>query len=139
MQSWLIFALLSAVFAALVAILGKIGISKIDTNLATTVRAVIMALFLLGIAAVTGKFEQLSTIDSKAFMFILFSGIAGALSWLFYFIALKNGPVTGVAAVDRTSVVFVLIFSILILGGKLTAKSLLGAIFITIGAILMSI
>ncbi len=136
-MSWIIFALLSAVTAALVAIFGKIGISGIDSTLATTVRAIIMALFLIIVSLVLGKFELLKTINSKTFTFIILAGIAGALSWLFYFLSLKLGPASGVAALDRLSVVFVLIFSVLFLAEKLTLYKLLGAILITIGAILM--
>ncbi len=136
-MSWIIFALLSAITAALVAIFGKIGISNLDSTLATTIRAIIMALFLVGASLFLGKFKLLSTIDSKALFFIVLAGIAGALSWLFYFLALKLGPASGVAALDRLSVVFVLIFSVLFLAEKLTFNSALGAILITIGAILM--
>ena len=139
MPSWILFALLSAVFAALVAIFGKIGIKDIDSTLATTVRAVIMAGFLVITSLFLGKVELLKTIDSKALTFIAFSGIAGALSWLFYFFAIKNGPVSSVAALDRLSVVFVLILAVLILGDHLTWKSGLGAILLTTGAILMTL
>ena len=139
MQSWVLFSLLSAVSAAFVAIFGKIGLAHVDSTLATTVRAVIMAGFLVITSLVLGKATLINTIDSKALTFIMFSGIAGALSWLFYFFALKNGPAPGVAALDRTSVVFVLIFALLFLGARLTWKSALGALFVTLGAILMSL
>lgn len=135
--TWIIFALLSAISAALVAIFGKIGVSNIDSTLATTVRAVIMATFLMIVSSALGKYQLLNTIDSKALVFIILAGIAGALSWLFYFFALKFGPASGVAALDRLSVVFVLIFSVLFLAEKLTLYKLLGAILISIGAILM--
>lgn len=136
---WIIFAILSALSAAAVAIFGKIGVKNIDSHLATTVRAIIMAIFLVIVALLTGKFSLLPTLNSKALTFIIFSAIAGALSWLFYFLALKLGPAPGVAALDRLSVVFVLILATLFLGEKLTWKSALGAIFITIGAILMTL
>ena len=87
MSAWIIFAILSAVFAALVAIFGKIGISNLDSTLATTVRAIIMAAFLVAVSLLLGKARILSTIDNKAMGFIALSGIAGALSWLFYFVA----------------------------------------------------
>jgi len=136
-MSWIIFALLSAISAALVAIFGKIGVSNIDSTLATTVRAIIMSLFLILVSFALGKYQLITTIDSKALAFIILAGISGALSWLFYFLALKLGPASGVAALDRLSVVFVLIFSVLFLAEKLTLYKLLGAILITIGAILM--
>jgi len=135
--SWIILGLLSAVSAALVAIFGKIGVSNLDSTLATTVRAVIMALFLVIVSLALGKFQLIKTIDNKALLFIILAGISGALSWLFYFLALKLGPASGVAALDRLSVVFVLIFSVLFLAEKLTLYKFLGALFITIGAILM--
>ncbi|MEK7181195.1 MAG: EamA family transporter [Patescibacteria group bacterium] len=139
MPTWILFALLSAIFASLVAVFGKIGIKNIDSTLATTVRAVIMAGFLVVTSFFLGKADLLKTIDNKALLFIALSGIAGALSWLFYFFAIKNGPVSGVAALDRLSVVFVLVFAILILGDHFTWKSGVGATLLTIGAILMSI
>lgn len=139
MPTWILFALLSAIFAALVAIFGKIGIKNIDSTLATTVRAVIMAGFLVVTSFFLGKADLLKTIDNKALLFIAFSGIAGALSWLCYFFAIKNGPVSGVAALDRLSVVFVLVFAVLVLGDHLTWKSGIGAILLTLGAILMTI
>jgi len=139
MSTWILFALLSAVFAALVAIFGKIGIKDIDSTLATTVRAVIMAGFLVATSFFLGKVDLLRTIDNKALLFIALSGISGALSWLCYFFAIKNGPVSGVAALDRLSVVFVLVFAVLILGDHFTWKSGLGAALLTVGAILMTI
>ncbi len=137
MISWIIFAIFSAIFAALVAIFGKIGLSSIDSTLASTIRALIMSVFLVIIAWATGKFHLVNTIGSRAFYFIVLSGLAGALSWLFYFFALKIGPAPGVVAVDRLSVVFVIIFAVLFLGDKLTWLSGLGALLITAGAILM--
>lgn len=138
MTTWIIFALLAAVFAALVAILGKIGIQNIDSTLATTVRAIVMATFLVGAAGLTGKLRLWSTLDNRALLFITLSGIAGALSWLMYFLALKTGPATGVAALDRLSVVFVVVFATLFLAEELTLKVGLGAILITCGALLMT-
>ena len=88
-MSWIVYALLSAAFAALVAIFGKIGISKVDTTLATTVRAIVMALFFIIVALILNKEKLIGTIDRHAFLFILLSGLAGAVSWLFYFLALK--------------------------------------------------
>lgn len=137
MQTWIIFALLSAFFAALVAILSKIGVSGIDTTFATTVRSIVMAVFLIATSFLFGKFSHLSTLTNKALLFIIFAGIAGALSWLFYFFALKNGPAPAVAAIDRLSVVFVLILAVLFLGDHFTFKSAIGVMLIFLGAILM--
>ncbi len=139
MQPWIIYAILSAAFAGLVAIFGKIGISKVDSTLATTVRAIIMAVFLLGICLILGKFNLVKTIDSKALLFITLSGIAGAVSWIFYFYALKNGPIGPVSAIDKTSVVFVFVFALLFLSEKFTLLKALGASLVTIGAIVMTL
>ncbi len=139
MQLWYIYALGSALFAALVAVLGKIGIADLDSTLATTVRAIIMAVFLVLISLAFGKFSYLNQIHNKAFLFIALSGIAGALSWLCYFLALKTGPASGVVAIDRLSVVFVVLLAILFLGEKFTLRSGIGAILLTTGAILLSI
>jgi transporter family protein len=139
MQNWIIFSLLSAMFAALVGIFGKVGISGVDSTLATTVRAIVMAGFLFLVTLSLGKFSLLGTINNKLFLFIVLSGVAGALSWLCYFFALRYGPASGVAALDRLSVVFVLIFAVLFLAEKLTLKTGFGALLISIGAILMSI
>ena len=137
-MSWIVFALLSAFFASLVAIFGKMGIGNIDTTLATTVRSAIMFLFLLVITLFSGLFNNVKQIDMKSLGIIALSAIAGALSWLFYFYALKKGPASGVAALDRLSVVFVVVLAFLILGENLTLKSVAGAILITIGAILFA-
>jgi transporter family protein len=133
---WIILALLSALFAALVAIFGKIGLGDIDTTLATTIRSIIMALFLVVLAISLGKFN-LDKIEGKMLLFIALSGIAGALSWLFYFGALKLGPPVGVAAIDRLSLVFVLILTVLFLGESLTWKMGVGVALILFGSILL--
>lgn len=138
-MSWIIFALLSAFFASLVAIFGKMGIGNIDTTLATTVRSAIMFGFLLIVTLFTGVFQNIRQIDTKSLGIIALSGIAGALSWLFYFYALKKGPASGVAALDRLSVVFVVVLAFLVLGENLTLKTVAGAILITIGAILFAL
>ena len=138
-MSWIVFARLSAVFAAAVAILGKIGLQGVDTTLATAVRAVVMAVILAIAAAGLGKFSLIGALQARPLLFIGLSGLAGALSWFFYFLALKLGPVSAVAALDRLSVVFVVILAALFLGEGLTWKSGLGAILITAGAILMTI
>lgn len=136
-MSWIFYALLSAFSAALVAIFGKIGISNIDNTLATTVRAFIMLVFLSLISLILGSFNNIKNIDSKALLYITLSGIAGATSWLFYFYALKKGPVAGVAALDRLSIVFVVLLSVLFLNQTLTFKTIIGATLLTIGAVFL--
>jgi len=138
-MNWTIYALLSAVFAALVAIFGKMGLKNIDSTLATTIRSIVMAVFLIITAFSLGKFNFINTIDNKALLFIILSGVAGAMSWLFYFLAIKLGPVTAVAAIDRTSIVFVFVLSILFLSESLTVLKSIGAVAIVIGAILMAL
>lgn len=133
---YLLFALLSAIFAALVAVFGKIGLGKIDTTLATTLRAIVMATLLV-LASFALKKWDLSQITTKAYLYIFLAGVAGALSWLAYFFALKLGPATSVAAIDRLSVVFVILFAALFLGESLTIKSALGGLLIVLGAFLL--
>ena len=136
-MAWIGYALLSAIFAAAVAILGKIGLKDVDSTLATTIRATVMAVFLISAAAVLQKFSLVKTISTQTLSFIIFSGIAGALSWLFYFLALKYGPATGVAALDRLSVVFVVLLAAIFLGEALTLKSVTGLVFLVLGALLL--
>jgi transporter family protein len=138
MPSWIIYALLSAIFAALVAIFGKIGVKNLDTTLSTTIRSIIMAIFLVGVSAVFGKMKFIQNVNGRALLFIILAGIAGALSWLFYFNALKTGPASGVAALDRLSVIFVVILALFFLGEHLTWKTGIGAILVTTGAVLMA-
>jgi transporter family protein len=136
---WLIFALLSAVSAAAVAIFGKIGLQGIDPNTATAIRAIVMALFLVTFVLIQDRFANLSSIlaNKKAVFYIVLGGVAGALSWLFYFIALKLGKVQQVAPIDRLSVVFAIILAFLFLGEKITLKVGIGAALVTAGAILI--
>jgi bacterial/archaeal transporter family protein len=135
---WVVYALLAALFAALVAILGKVGLRGVDTTLATAVRAVVMAVFLVGAALVLGKARGLRGISAHSMTFIVLSGLAGALSWLFYFLAIRHGPVTGVAALDRLSVVLVFVLAVLFLGDAFTWKAAVGAVLVVAGAILLS-
>lgn len=137
-MNWIIFGLLSAGFAALVAIFGKIGLKEVDSTLATTVRAVVMAGFLVIGSFLFGKADLLKTIHGKVLSYIILSGVAGALSWLFYFYALKTGPATGVVALDRLSIVFVVVLAAIFLGEGITLKSGVGAGLMVAGAILMA-
>lgn len=137
--TWLIFALLSAVTAALVAIFGKVGLQDIDANAATTIRAVIMAAFLIGVILLQGKVSQIPSIvsNSRALSFIVLSGVAGALSWLFYFLALKLADASKVAPIDRLSIVFIVVLATLFLGEKLTLNMIVGIVLVAVGAILI--
>jgi len=119
-KNWLFYALLSAASAAMVSIFGKLGLQNIDSNAATAVRAIVMMIFLVGVVFAQGNIMQLPVIfaDKKALGFIALSGIAGATSWLFYFLALKVGSVSQVAPIDKLSVVFSVILAIIFLGEK---------------------
>ena len=138
MPLWIAYALLAALFAALVAVLGKVGLKDVDATLATAVRAVVMAGLLVTAALVLGKASKLDEISRRAFLFIVLSGGAGAASWLFYFLALRDGPATGVAALDRLSVVLVFVLAVVFLGEAFTLKAALGAVLVVVGAILLT-
>ncbi|MGL4212276.1 MAG: EamA family transporter [Morganella morganii] len=141
MSAWLIYALLSAISAAMVAVFGKMGLQHLDANTATAIRAVIMALFLVGVVVVQGKFNLISEIieNRKALFFIALSGIAGALSWLFYFMAIKNGQVSQVAPIDKLSVVFAVIFAVILFGEKISMIAAGGVALITVGALMVAL
>ena len=137
LNQWLIYAFISAIFAALVAIFGKIGMKGIDSTLATTIRALVMFVFLFVVIILQKKYILIGTIKQVDYVFIILAGIAGAMSWLFYFLALKSGEATKVASIDRLSIVFIMIFSLLFLGEKFSLKLLSGIILIAVGAILI--
>lgn len=136
-MTWIVYALLAAFFAALVAIFGKIGLTGVDSTLATSVRALVMAGFLVLVSLALGKWSAVGQLNSRALVFITLSGVAGALSWLAYFFALQHGPASRVAALDRLSVVFVLILAALFLAESAKWTAWLGAGLLTAGAILM--
>lgn len=138
---WLIYAFFSSITAALVAIFAKIGLKDIDSTLATTIRAIIMALFLFVVSFSLKKFEgfSINSLSSRDWLLIILAGISGALSWLFYFLALKYGLVSKVVAIDRMSLVFAIILAALFLGEALGWKSVLGAALMIIGAILITL
>ena len=136
---WLPLAFLSALFAALVAVFGKIGLEKLDTTVATMVRAAIMFVFLLVVVVVAGKWQAVSAIHSKALLFIVLSGLAGALSWIFYFWALQVGKVSQIVPIDRSSVVIALVLAAVFLQEKIGWKSGLGGALIVAGAILVAL
>jgi transporter family protein len=129
---WLLYALLSAVSAAAVNIFAKLGLSGVDSVLATTIRSLIMAFFLVVVSLLFNKFDNFSfsLFDSRGWIFIILSAIAGSLSWLFSFFALKHGLASKVAVVDRLSFVLVVLFAALFLGEVLNWRSLLGLMLI---------
>ena len=141
MKLWLVYALLSAICAAFVSIFGKVGLQGLDSTTATAVRAVIMAIFLIGVVIVQGNFSNVADVfdDKKAFLFITLSGIAGACPWLFYFLALKHGKISQVAPVDKLSVVFAVVLAVIIFGEKVSALQLLAIILVAAGGLLLAI
>ena len=134
---WVIFSLLAAVAAALVAIFGKMGLKEVDSTLATTLRAFVMAGLMLSVSLALGKFKgfSLHALQGKEWLYVFLAGLAGAASWLFYFLALKHGDASRVSAIDRTSIFLVVILSVMFLGESFKWKSLIGAILVVIGAI----
>lgn len=136
MTSYIFYALLSALFAALVAIFGKLGLENVDSTLATTIRAGVMFFFLLSFSLATGKLNL--NLNTRFWVFIMLSGVAGALSWLFYFMALKNGNVSTVVAIDRLSIVFAVLFAWFISKEEVTIRTLTGTLLIVVGAIMVS-
>ena len=138
---WLVFGLLSAVTAALVAIFGKIGLQSVDANAATAIRSVIMAVFLLAVVVFQGTLKEIPAIlaDKKAITYIALSGVAGALSWLFYFLALKFGTVSQVAPIDKLSVVIATILAAALLGEKVSILAGVGVALIALGAMLVAL
>jgi transporter family protein len=141
MELWLIYALFSAITAALVAIFGKIGLQGMDSGAATAIRAAIMAFFLVGVAFFQGKSGQIQNIlaDRRAMVWIALSGIAGALSWLFYFMALKHGKVSQVAPVDKLSVVIAAVLAVVFLHEKISLAASGGIVMITIGVVMVAL
>jgi transporter family protein len=138
-MQWFLLAVLSAFFAALVSIFAKIGLQNVDSTVATAVRAIVMMLFIVIFVMSIGKGSQLTQFTSKDMGFIILSGIAGALSWLFYFASLKLADASKVAPVDRASVLFVMVLSVLFLGEKITLKTATAAILIFIGILLLAV
>lgn len=134
---WLIFAILSSVFAALTSILAKIGIDGVNSNLATAIRtAVVLALSWL-MVFVTGAQSGISEINKRNWMFLILSGLARGASWLCYYKALQIGEASKVIPIDKMSVVLTLILAFIFLHEQFTAKTLVGIIFLTTGTILM--
>ena len=134
---WFVFALLSAVFAALTSILAKIGIDGVNSNLATAVRTVIVVIMAWGMVFITNAQSGISDISKKSWIFLILSGLATGASWLCYYRALQVGEASKVVPVDKLSVVFTLILAVMFLHEKFTAKSLIGCALIAVGTLVM--
>ena len=138
-MEWFLLAALSAFFAALVSIFAKIGLQGVDSTVGTAARAIVMVLFIVVFVVSSGKGPQLTQFTSKDMGFIILSGIAGALSWLFYFAALKLADASKVAPVDRASVLIVMVLAALFLGEKVTLKNATAGVLIFVGLLLLAV
>ena len=134
---WFVFALLSAIFAALTSVLAKIGIVKVNSNLATAIRTVVVAIMAWGMVFLTNKQSGISEISRKSWLFLILSGLATGASWLCYYRALQIGEVSKVVPVDKLSVVITLILAFVLLHEEFTMKSIVGCILIGMGTLIM--
>lgn len=134
---WFLFALLSALFAALVSIWAKIGLEGINSNLATAIRTIVILILAWGIVFFSGTYKQLPSISERNWYFLLASGLATGASWLCYFKALQIGQVTQVAAIDKFSIVLTVLLAAVFLGETATLKTFVGCALIAVGTLLM--
>lgn len=134
---WFVFALLSAVFAALTSILAKIGIGGVNSNLATAIRTVVVVIMAWGMVFLTSAQKGLGEIGRKSWIFLILSGLATGASWLCYYKALQMGDASKVVPIDKLSVVITLILAFVFLHESFTAKSLLGCVLIGAGTLVM--
>ena len=136
---WVLFALLSAFFAAVTSILAKIGIEGINSNLATAIRTVVVLIMAWGIVFVTGTQSQISDISRKSWIFLILSGLATGASWLFFYYAISAGQVSVVVQIDKLSILISIAFAWIVFGERLTPKSGVGLALIVAGTLAMSI
>jgi transporter family protein len=134
---WIIFALLSALFAALTSILAKIGIANVNSNLATAIRTVVVLIMAWGIVFITGKHTEVVNIGQKNLFFLILSGIATGLSWLCYYRALQIGEASKVIPIDKFSLVLGMVMAFVILKEAITIKTIIGGVFIAIGTFVL--
>jgi len=138
-SSWLIWALLSAAFAALTAIFAKVGVENINSDLATFIRTIVVIVALGLLLAATGKFQSSGPISTKTLLFLILSGLGTGLSWLCYFRALKLGEAAKVAPIDKLSVVLVALFGVVFLGERLSGRELWGGALVLFGILVSEI
>lgn len=136
---WMLYAVLAAIFAALTSILAKVGISGVESNLATAIRTCVVLVMAWIIVIIQGKQTKLKTINKKELVFISFSGVATGASWLCYYYAIQNGVVSVVVPIDKMSILIAVAFSYFVFKEKLTKKSALGLLLMTIATLLMAI
>ncbi|MFM2087479.1 MAG: hypothetical protein RLZZ237_2348 [Pseudomonadota bacterium] len=136
-SNWITFALASAVFAALTALFGKLGVVGLNSNLATFIRTVVILAVIGGIVSLRGEWQNLASISARSWLFLVLSAIATGLSWLCYYRALQLGPVSKVAPLDKLSVALAIVFGIVFLGETLTWPVALGGALIVAGSVIM--
>lgn len=136
---WLVYALLSAFFAALTAIFAKLGVANVNSNLAIGIRTVVVLIMIWCIVMARGEAKGICTLSKQNIIFLIISGIATGLSWLFYFRALQLGNVTQVATVDKLSLALTIIIAVIFLGEPLTLKTFAGASLIVIGTLILAL
>lgn len=136
-NAWLFYAFGAAIFASLTSILGKIGISDINSNLGTAIRTIVVLIMAWVVVFVTGKQNTIKDIDKKSWWFLIFSGIATGASWLCYYRALQTGPASVVVPIDKLSILVTITFSYLVFHEKLSAKSGIGLVMIVAGTLLL--
>jgi len=134
---WILFSLLSAFFAALTSILAKVGLQNINSNLAVAIRTVIVLIMAWAIVLFSGKHNEIANIGQKNLLFLILSGAATGLSWLFYYRALQIGEASKVIPIDKFSLVFGMIMAFVILQETITIKAIIGGVFITIGTFIL--
>lgn len=138
-KGWMLYALLAAVFAAVQSILAKIGIDNVESNLATAIRTCVVLLMAWIVVFAKGKKPSITSLDKKELIFIIFSGIATGASWLCYYYAIQKGVVSVVVPIDKLSILIAVVFSYFVFGEKLTLKSAIGLVLMTIGTLAMAI
>ena len=134
---WLVFAVLSAIFAAITSILAKIGIEGVNSNLATAIRTVVVVLMAWGIVALTNAQSGIAEISKRSWIFLTLSGLATGASWLCYFKALQLGDASKVVPVDKFSIVITLVMAAVFLHEQFTVKTIIGSVLITLGTFVM--
>lgn len=138
LSSWVLWAVLSAVFAALTAIFAKVGVENVGSDFATLVRTIVILFVAAGVLTITKQWQPFDSVPNRTYVFLLLSGAATGASWLCYFRALKLGQAAQVAPIDKLSVVLVAVFGVLFLGESLSNRNWLGVALIAAGAILVA-
>lgn len=134
---WFFYAILSALFAAITSIFAKIGISGISSNLVTAIRTIVVLILAWAIVFITGSHREIKNISSRSMLFLILSGLATGLSWLFYYKAIQMGNVTSVVAIDKLSIIITIVLAFFILNEQITFKSVIGGILIASGTLFM--